>query len=135
MKVTYIKIPNNTEASRSTMANMRVEKTTQELIFELGNDTRSLTLHKYLGLNINSVQFRLVEEKFNRFKTKALILGVSLPDLTEDTSIDKFLTDVTTEVYHYIRESKTVAMSQLFATGKAVEEIIFFNNYAIHGHF
>ncbi|XP_067026194.1 uncharacterized protein [Acropora muricata] len=104
------------------MANMNLEKTTQELIFELGNGARSLTLHKYLGLNINSVPFGLVEEKFDRFKAKALILGVSLPDLTEDTLTEEFLASQIGKVFDYIRLHKTGSMAQLFRTGTAVEQ-------------
>lgn len=117
------------------MANMSLEKTTKELIFELGNGARSLILHKYLGVNINSVEFCVVKKKFDPFKSTALILGVWLPDLTEDTLSDEFLAAQINKVFDYIKLHKTGSMAHLFQTGKAVELIIFFNNYAIQGHF
>ena len=114
---------------------MSHEKTTEELIFELGSAAQSLTLHKILDLNVNEIGFRLVKGNYDTFKTKALILGVWLPDLTEDTLSDEFLAAQITKVHDYIKLHKTGPMAQLFYIGKAVELIIFFNNYAIQGHF
>lgn len=117
------------------MANMSLEKTTEELIFELGNSAHFLTLFQTQGININEVEFRLVQAPYEAFKTKALMLGVSLPDLTEDTLSEEFLGAQIAKAHDYIKRHKTASMAQLFKTGKAVKLIIFINNYAIQDHF
>ena len=114
---------------------MSLEKTTKELIFELGNRAQMFTLLKILGVDINEVEFR-VQEPYDTFKITASLLGVRLPDLTEDTLCDQFIADQISTVERYISLYKTASMRHLYCTGKPAQSIeLFFNKSTIQGHF
>ena len=97
---------------------MSQEKTVEELIYELGNGSQVLALHRLADIN---EQIRVVQENYGAFKTRALKLGVELPDLPEDNLSQEFLDDQIVKVQDYIKLHKTESMAQLFDSGNAVE--------------
>lgn len=105
---------------------MSLQKTTKELIFELGNRAQRLTMYKTLGVDINVTDFWAYQRSYDAFKSGASILEVTLPDLTEDTLSDQFITAQVTKVQDYIMHHETWSMLQLYRTGKAAESIELF---------
>lgn len=104
---------------------MSFEKTTPELIFELGNGAQMLTLTTILGRNINEAPFDLVKRNYDEFKARAISVGVwpELPELTEYTLSSQFLAAQVDAVLRHIKLNKTGSMEQLFYAGKAAELI------------
>lgn len=107
-------------SSRST--NMSHEKTTEELIYELGNRAAVLFWHELVDLNEQPLH--VIQENYDLLKTRALKLGVELPDLTEDLLSQQFLDDQITKVREYINLHKTESMSQLYELGYAAEQFL-----------
>ncbi|KAL9983536.1 hypothetical protein ACROYT_G005722 [Oculina patagonica] len=98
------------------------EKTVEELIYELGNGAQVLALHRVADINVTSISD--VQRHYNVFKTRALKLGVELPDLSEDNLSQKFLDDQITAVWEYVKLHKTGSMVQLFDSAYAAEEFL-----------
>lgn len=112
---------NSRDSSRNT--NMNHEKTVEELIYELGNRAVVLIWHQLVQ------PFHVIQENYDLLKTRALKLGVKLPDLTENTLSGQFLDDQITKVREYISLHKTESMSQLYEVGYAAEQ--FFRSLAM----
>lgn len=99
---------------------MSHEKTVEELIYELGNRAAVLFWHELVDLN--EQPFHVIEENYDLLKTRALKLGVELPDLTQDKLSREFLDEQITKVKEYINLHKTESMSQLYELGYAAEQ-------------
>ena len=99
---------------------MNHDKPVEELIYELGN--RAVVLFWHELVNLNKQPFHVIEENYDLFKTRALKLGVELPDLTEGILSPQFLDDQISKVREYINLHKTESMSQLYELGYAAEQ-------------
>lgn len=106
---------------------MSHEKTVEELIYELGNRAAVLFWHELVDLN--EQPFHVIEENYDLLKTRALKLGVELPDLTQDKLSREFLDEQITKVKEYINLHKTESMSQLYELGYVAEQ--FFRSLVI----
>ena len=106
MNLFLLWLPNS---SRST--NMSHEKTVEELIYELAECAMVLWFSR---LSTTDLPFSFFRENYDFFKTRALKLGVELPDLTEDALSQQFLLDQITNVKEHINLNKTLAISQLY---------------------
>ena len=95
---------------------MSHEKTVEELIYELGNHAAVLLL-----VEQNGQPFHVIRENYDLMKTRAVKLGLEVPDLTRDKLSPKFLLDQITKVREYINLHKTESMSQLFKLGHTAE--------------
>ena len=93
------------------MSHEKTEKTVEELIYELGD--RAVVL-QFMSFAPNELPFGVIRENYDPFKTRALKLGVELPNLTEDALNQQFLADQITNVRDYINVNKTSAMYQLY---------------------
>ena len=76
--------------------------------------------------DINEPEFRNIHAHYDAFQTRALRLGVELPDSAEEYLSLKFLVDQITKVKEYIKLHKTESMTQLFYCGTAAGN--FFRN-------
>lgn len=99
---------------------MNHDKPEEELIYELGN--RAVVLFWHELVDLNKQPFHVIEENYDLFKTRALKLGVELPDLTEGILSPRFLDDQISKVREYINLHKTESMSQLYELGYAAEQ-------------
>ena len=106
---------------------MSHEKTVEELIYELGDSAVALQFQSSAPKEV--VPFDVIRKNYDLFKTRALKLGVELPNLTEDALNQQFLADQVTNVRDYIGVNKTSAMYQLYEFSFSVA--LFFLNLVV----
>ena len=100
---------------------MTQEKAVEELIYELGAVAVPL---KNMARDFDYLGVKTVRDQYELFKSRALKLGVGLPDFTEDNMSGPFLAYQIVKVERYIDLHKTVSMIELYRVAEVAETFL-----------